>query len=628
MEKYHKVDQQTVQALRNIAVRLRINSIKATTAANSGHPTSCCSVAEIMSVLFFHTMRFTPEEPRNPNNDRFVLSKGHAAPALYAVWAELGYLKENELLSLRKSDSVLEGHPVPKQRFVDVATGSLGQGLGVACGMAYTGKYFDKASYRVYCLLGDGELFEGSVWEAMAFASYSQLDNLVAILDINRLGQSDPTPLQHHMEKYQRRCEAFGWNAFVVDGHSVEELCKVLCQPRHQPTAIIAKTIKGKGIPAAEDKMGWHGKVLPKDMADSVVRELHSHILSSSKRLYPAPPVDDAPPVDVRNIRMPSGPSYKLGEKIATRKAYGLALAKLGRYNERVVALDGDTKNSTFCEVFKNEHPDQFVECYLGEQNMVSVAVGCASRNRNVVFASTFAAFFGRAFDQLRMAAISESDIVLCGSHCGLSVGEDGPSQMGLEDLALFRAIPTATIFYPSDGVATEKAVELAANRKGICFIRTSRPESAIIYNSSEDFHIGQAKVVYKSNDDHVTVIGAGVTLHEALAAAEQLKKERINLRVIDPFTIKPLDVQTIINNAKATKGRIITVEDHYYEGGLGEAVCSAIVNEAGLTVHRLAVVHVPRSGKPAELLKIFGIDRDAIVQVAKKMISSSANAK
>uniref|UniRef100_A0A8D0CL72 transketolase n=1 Tax=Scleropages formosus TaxID=113540 RepID=A0A8D0CL72_SCLFO len=573
------------------------------------HPTSCCSVAEIMSVLFFHTMRYRPEDPRNPNNDRFVLSKGHAAPVLYAVWAETGYLKESDLLNLRKIDSTLEGHPVPVSdtHLPHVSSCSL---------------------YRVYCLLGDGELSEGAVWESMAFASYYQLDNLVAILDINRLGQSDPAPLQHHMEKYQRRCEAFGWNAIIVDGHSVEELCKVLGQPRHQPTAIIAKTVKGKGIPAAEDKMGWHGKPLPKDMADSVLKELNSRILNNNKRLYPPTPMDDAPPVSVRNIRMPSAPNYKPGEKIATRKAYGLALAKLGRYNERVVALDGDTKNSTFCEIFRNEHPNRYVECYIAEQNMVSVAVGCAARDRNIVFASTFATFFTRAFDQLRMAAISESNINLCGSHCGVSIGEDGPSQMGLEDIAMFRAIPTATVFYPSDGVSTEKAVELAANTKGICFIRTSRPENAIIYNCNEDFHVGQAKVVYKSNDDQITVIGAGVTLHEAVAAAEQLKKERINIRVIDPFTIKPLDAKTIIDNAKATRGRIITVEDHYYEGGLGEAVCSSVVNEPGFSVHRLAVAHVPRSGKPAELLKIFGIDKDAIIQAVKKMMGSSANAK
>uniref|UniRef100_A0A8C1ECV5 Transketolase n=1 Tax=Cyprinus carpio carpio TaxID=630221 RepID=A0A8C1ECV5_CYPCA len=596
MEDYHKPDQQTIQALRNIANRLRINSIKATTAVGNGHPTSCCSVAEIMSVLFFHTMKYRPDDPKNPNNDRFILSKVRF-----------------ELLS-----------------FVDVATGSLGQGLGMACGMAYTAKYFDKSSYHVYCLLGDGEMSEGAVWEAMAFASYYQLDNLLAILDINRLGQSDPAPLQHHVEKYQRRCEAFGWHAIIVDGHSVEELCKAMSQQRHQPTAIIAKTIKGKGIPVAEDKMGWHGKVLSKDMAESVMRDLQSRILNSNKRMYPASPIEDTPPVSLRNVRMPSAPNYKTGEKvrIATCKAYGMAVAKLGRYNERVVAMDVDTKNVTHSEIFKNEHPNRFIECYSAEQNMVSVATGCAARDRNVVFASGLATFFTRAYDQLRMAAISDSNINLCGSHCGLSVGEDGPAHMGLEDMAIFRAIPTATIFYPSDAVSTEKAVELAANTKGVCYIRTIRPETAIIYNSNEDFHVGQAKVVCQSKEDQVTVIGAGMTLHEALAAAEQLKKERIYIRVIDPFTIKPLDAKTIIDHVRATRGRVVTVEDHYYEGGLGEAVCSAIVNEPSLTFQRLAVVHVPRSGKMSDLLKIYGIDRDSIAQVVRKMLSSSANAK
>ncbi|TRY58832.1 hypothetical protein DNTS_022338 [Danionella cerebrum] len=588
MEDYHKPDQQTVQALRNIANRLRLSCIKATTAAANGHPTSCCSVAEIMSVLFFHSMKYRPDDPKNPNNDRFVLSKGHAAPVLYSVWLEIGLLKETELLSMTQVDSSLEGHPTPKQQFVDVATGSQGQGLGIAY----------------------GEMSEGAVWEAMAFASYYQLDNLLAILDINRLGQSDPAPLQHHVEKYQRRCEAFGWHAIIVDGHSVEELCKAMSQP------------------LAEDKMGWHGRVLSKDMAESVMRDIQSRIMNSNKRMYPASPIEDAPPVSLRNIRMPNAPSYKAGEKIATCKAYGMAVAKLGRYNERVVALDVDTKNFTFSEIFKNEHPNRFIECYSAEQNMVSVATGCAARERNVVFASGLATFFTRAYDQLRMAAISESNINLCGSHCGLSVGEYGPAHMGLEDMAIFRAIPTATIFYPSDAVSAEKAVELAANTKGVCYIRTTRPETAIIYNSNEDFHVGQAKVVCQSKEDQVTVIAAGITLHEALAAVEHLKKERIYIRVIDPFTIKPLDAKTIIDHVRATRGRVITVEDHYNEGGLGEAVCSAVVNEPGFTLHRLAVPHVPHSGKMSDLLKIYGIDRDSIAQQVRKMLSSSANAK
>lgn len=623
MEGYHKPDQQKLQALKDAANRLRISSIQATTAAGSGHPTSCCSAAEIMAVLFFHTMRYKALDPRNPHSDRFVLSKGHAAPILYAVWAEAGFLPEAELLNLRKITSDLDGHPVPKQAFTDVATGSLGQGLGAACGMAYTGKYFDKASYRVYCLLGDGELSEGSVWEAMAFASINKLDNLVAILDINRLGQSDPTPLQHQMDVYQKRCEAFGWHTIIVDGHSVEELCKAFGQVKHQPTAIIAKTFKGRGISGVEDKDSWHGKPLPKNMAEQIVQEIHSQI-QSKKKILAAPPQEDAPEVGITNIRMPTPPSYKVGDKIATRKAYGQALAKLGHANDRVIALDGDTKNSTFSDLFRKEHPDRFIECYIAEQNMVSVAVGCATRNRTVAFCSTFAAFFTRAFDQIRMAAISESNVNLCGSHCGVSIGEDGPSQMALEDLAMFRSIPTATVFYPSDGVSMEKAVELAANTKGICFIRSSRPENAVIYNSNEDFQVGRGQVVLKSKDDQVTVIGAGVTLHEALAAADLLKKERINIRVVDPFTIKPLDRKLILESSRATKGRILTVEDHYYEGGIGEAVSSAVVGEPGVTVTRLAIDQVPRSGKPAELLKMFGIDRDAIAQAVRGLVAKA----
>ncbi|XP_072455167.1 transketolase isoform X2 [Notamacropus eugenii] len=621
MEDYHKPDQQKLQALKDTANRLRINSIQATTAAGSGHPTSCCSAAEIMAVLFFHTMKYKPQDPRDPSNDRFVLSKGHAAPILYAVWAEAGFLPEAELLNLRKITSILDGHPVPKQAFTDVATGSLGQGLGAACGMAYTGKYFDKASYRVYCLLGDGEVSEGSVWEAMAFAGFYKLDNLVAIFDINRLGQSDPAPLQHHMEVYQKRCESFGWNVMVVDGHSVEELCKVFDQGKDKPLAVIAKTYKGRGISGVEDKESWHGKPLPKNMAEQVIEEIYSQI-QSKKKILATLPKEDAPTVNIANIRMPSPPNFKLGDKLATRKAYGMALAKLGHASDRVIALDGDTKNSTFSELFKKEHPNRFIECFIAEQNMVSIAVGCATRDRTVPFCSTFAAFFTRAFDQIRMAAISESNINLCGSHCGVSIGEDGPSQMALEDLAMFRSIPNGTVFYPSDAVATEKAVELAANTKGICFIRTSRPDNAVIYNNNEHFQIGQAKVVLKSKDDQVTVIGAGVTLHEALAAAEQLKKEKINIRVLDPFTIKPLDKKLVLDSARATHGRILTVEDHYYEGGIGETVAAAVVGEPGITITRLAVASVPRSGKPAELLKMFGIDKDAIIQAVKAALS------
>ncbi|KAM3911621.1 transketolase-like protein 1 [Leptodactylus fuscus] len=620
MDTYQKPEDKDLQALRDVANWLRIHSIRATCASNSGHPTSCCSAAEILSVLFFNTMKYDAADPGNYNNDRFVLSKGHAAPILYAAWAEAGYIKESDLLNLRKIDCDLEGHPTPKLPFVDVATGSLGQGLGASCGMAYTGKYFDKASYRVYCLLGDGESSEGAVWEAMAFASHYKLDNLVAIFDVNRLGQSEAAPLQHQTDIYRKRCEAFGWNTYIVDGHDVEELCCALWQAanvKDKPTAIIAKTFKGKGISGVENQDNWHGKPMPKDKVESIINEIQGQI-QTNKKVTPSAPVRDAPEVSIADIKMPTPPSYKLGDKIATRKAYGLALAKLGHANSRVVALDGDTKNSTFSEIFKNEHPDRFIECFIAEQNMVSVAMGCATRNRTVAFASTFAAFLSRAYDHIRMGAISQSNVNLCGSHCGVSIGEDGPSQMALEDLAMFRAVPSCTIFYPSDGVSTEHAVTLAANTPGICFIRTSRPDTAIIYSPEEKFEIGHAKVVRQSEADRVTVIGAGVTLHEALAAADELAKQGINIRVVDPFTIKPLDAATIISSGRATGGHIITVEDHYKEGGIGDAVAAAVAGEPGFIVQSLAVKGVPRSGKPTELLEFFGISAKCIVEAVK----------
>uniref|UniRef100_UPI00398E329C transketolase-like protein 2 n=1 Tax=Pristiophorus japonicus TaxID=55135 RepID=UPI00398E329C len=618
-------DARILQSLRDIANRLRILSIRATCASNSGHPTSCCSAAEIMSVLFFHVMKYKVNEPRDPNNDRFVLSKGHAAPILYAAWVEAGYVKESELMKLRKMGCPLEGHPTPKLAFVDVATGSLGQGLGAACGMAYTGKYFDKASYRVYCLIGDGESSEGSIWEAMAFASFYKLDNLVAIFDVNRLGQSEPAPLQHDMATYQKRCEAFGWNTHVVDGHDVEALCKALGQDgqvRNRPTAIVARTFKGRGIKGVENEENWHGKPIPKDRVEGIIKEINS-LIQSSETLKPSPPSESAPVIDITAIRMTSPSTYKLGDKIATRKAYGLALAKLGHANQRVIALDGDTKNSTFSDLFRKEHPERFIECFIAEQNMISVAIGCATRDRTVAFASTFAAFFSRGYDQIRMAAISESNANFSGSHCGISIGEDGPSQMALEDIAMFRAIPTCTVFYPSDAVSTERAVELAANTKGIGFIRTSRPETAVIYSNDEKFEIGQAKVVLQKETDSILVIGAGITLHEALAAANQLSGEGVHIRVLDPFTIKPLDAATIITNARAVGGRIITVEDHYHEGGLGEAVASAVSLEPGILVHRLAVSGVAWSAKPTELLDAFGISAGSIVAAVHSALAN-----
>ncbi|XP_058405769.1 transketolase-like protein 2 [Diceros bicornis minor] len=618
-----KPDGSTLQMLRDMANRLRIHSIRATCASSSGHPTSCCSAAEIMSVLFFHMMRYKQTEPEHPDNDRFILSKGHAAPILYAAWAEVGCISESDLLNLRKIHCDLEGHPTPRLSFVDVATGSLGQGLGAACGMAYTGKYFDKASYRVFCLMGDGESSEGSVWEALAFASHYRLDNLVAVFDVNRLGQSGVTPLEHFTDIYQTRCEAFGWNTYLVDGHDVEGLCQAFWQAtqvKNKPTAIIAKTFKGRGIPNIEDAENWHGKPMPKERAEAIIKLIESQIQTNRNFILKLP-VEDSPQISIENIKMTCLPDYKVGDKIATQKAYGLALAKLGHANKRVIVLEGDTKNSTFSEIFKKEYPERFIECFMTEQNMVSVALGCATRGRTVAFVSTLAAFLTRAFDQIRMGAISQTNINLVGSHCGVSMGEEGFSQMALEDLAMFRSIPSCTVFYPSDAVSTEHAVYLAANTKGMCFTRTSQLETAVIYTPQEKFEIGQAKVIRHSVNDKVTVIGAGVTLHEALAAADGLSQQGISIRVIDLFTIKPLDAATIISSAKATGGRVITVEDHYREGGVGEAVCAAVSGEPDILVHQLAVSGVPQSGKPSELLDMFGISARHIIAAVKYIL-------
>ncbi|CAK1593633.1 unnamed protein product [Parnassius mnemosyne] len=614
-----------IQALKDMANKLRIDSIVATNASKSGHPTSCASMAEIMSVLFFHTMRYKVSAPRDPSADRFILSKGHAAPILYAAWAEAGLFPVDELKNLRKLDSDLEGHPTPRLSFVDVGTGSLGQGLAVAAGMAYVGKYFDQTPYRVYCLVGDGEAAEGSIWESLHFASHYKLDNLVVIFDINRLGQSEPTSLQHQMDIYDARLKAFGLNSIVVDGHDVSELVKAFDEAASvtgRPTAIVAKTYKGRGFPGIEDAENWHGKALGAE-GEKIIKHLQSQIKNSSLSLKPRAPVAEAPAVHIADISLSSPPSYKKGELVATRLAYGTALKKIADTNMRVIALDGDTKNSTFSDKLRNAYPERYIECFIAEQNLVGVATGAACRDRAVVFASTFAAFFTRTFDQIRMGAISQSNINLAGSHCGVSIGEDGPSQMGLEDLALFRAVPTATVFYPSDAVSTERAVELAANTRGICYIRTSRPNTAVIYNNDEVFKVGQAKIVRQSGADRVLLLGAGVTLHEALAAAAALHQEGIEARVMDPFTVKPLDEAAVLKHAKAVGGRVLVVEDHYQAGGLGEAVMSALAMERDVIVKHIFVRGVPRSGPPTALLDMFGLSAPHITAAAKTLLNA-----
>ncbi|KAF5304294.1 hypothetical protein FQR65_LT07986 [Abscondita terminalis] len=625
MAGYHKLEAQNVQELKDIANKLRIHSITSTQASNSGHPTSCASIAEVLSVLFFNTMRYKVQEPRDPSSDRFVLSKGHAAPILYAAWAEAGLFPVSDLQNLRKLDSDLEGHPTPRLNFIDVGTGSLGQGLAIAAGMSFVGKNYDKASYRVYCLIGDGESAEGSIWESIHFAGFYKLDNLCAIFDINRLGQSEPTSLEHNVDIYQKRLEAFGWHAIVVDGHNVEELVKafhVATTIKDKPTALIAKTMKGKNFPKIENLENWHGKPLG-DQANVVLDHLKNLIKNTGPlQIHPKKPLkEDAPIVDISNIKLSSPPAYKMGDQIATRVAYGTALAKIAENNSRVIALDGDMKNSTYSEKIKKVDPKRFIECFIAEQNLVGVAIGAACRDRTVPFVSTFATFLTRAFDQIRMGAISQTNVNFVGSHCGVSIGEDGPSQMGLEDIAMFRAVPGSTVFYPADAVACERAVELAANTKGICFIRTNRPTTAVVYANDQVFAIGKANILKKSNKDQVLVIGGGVTIQEAIKAADELGLAGIGVRVMDPFTVKPIDKDAIIKNAKEVGGRIVTVEDHYPQGGLGEAVLSAVAEEKDIVVKKIAVPVVPRSGTPAALLDHYGLSAKHIVTAVQQVL-------
>ncbi|XP_065165310.1 transketolase-like protein 2 isoform X2 [Atheta coriaria] len=619
-----KVDK---QELCDIANRLRIHSVTSTSAANSGHPTSCSSIAEIMSVLFFNTMRYKVSAPKDASNDRFVLSKGHAAPILYAAWAEAGLFPVAELQKLRKLGSDLEGHPTPRLNFIDVATGSLGQGLAVAAGMAYVGKNYDKASYRVYCLVGDGESAEGSIWESIYFASHNKLDNLCLIFDVNRLGQSEPTALGHDMEKYRKRLDAAGFHSIIVDGHDIDELVKafhIAATTKDKPTALICKTFKGRNYPKIEDIENWHGKPLGAE-TERVLEHLRSLVKNHGPlMLKPQKPLkEDAPAVDITNIKLSSPPNYKLGESLATRQAYGNALVKIAQNNPRVIAMDGDMKNSTFAEKIKGVDAARYIECFIAEQNLVGVAIGATCRDRTVAFVSTFATFLTRAFDQIRMGAISQTNVNFVGSHCGVSIGEDGPSQMGLEDIAMFRSIPGSTIFYPADAVSCERAIELAANTKGITFTRVNRPNTNVIYANDHVFHIGKANIVRKTATDKVLLIGAGITLQEAITASTELAKAGINVRVLDLFTIKPIDKDAIIKNARECGGRIVVVEDHYPEGGIGEAVLSAVACERDIIVKMLAVRELPRSGPPLVLLDAFGISAKhicAAVQEACKM--------
>jgi transketolase len=606
-----------IETLKGVANQLRIHSIAATTAAGSGHPTTCCSAADLVAGLFFGHMRFDPKNPQYYNNDRFVLSKGHAAPLLYAAWAELGLFPASDLLRLRQLNCDLEGHPTPRLPFVDVATGSLGQGLSVGVGMALCAR-LDDLDYRTYVLLGDGECSEGSVWEAAMLAGHYQLNNLVAIVDVNRLGQSQATPVGHNLEVYKQRFASFGWRTEEIDGHDLDEIMEVLAAVGlgHQPLVIIARTLKGAGVSFLQDKEAWHGKPLSQEESARAIAELQPSAKSGIGLPIPAPS-QLAPPKNAAPPAYPA-PAYKVGDLVATREAFGNALTRIGAVDNRVVSLDGDTKNSTFAEKFLKRFPQRFTECFIAEQNMVGVATGFAARGK-VPFASTFATFFTRAFDQVRVAGISAANIKLVGSHVGVSIGEDGPSQMGLEDLAMMRTVVGNTVLYPADAVCTERLVDQMANHKGPVFLRTSRPKTPVIYSNDETFPIGGAKILRQGAADKVTVVAAGVTVYEALKAADQLKTEGIGITVIDAYSIKPLAKQAILDAAQKTRSLVLTVEDHYAEGGLGDAVAGEL-SSAGVKVTKLAVTELPRSGKPEELLAKYGIDAAAIVRKVKEL--------
>ncbi len=614
------LDQVKLAGLRDKATRMRIHSVRSTSKAGSGHPTTCASAAEVMAALFFDAMRYDPQDPGSEANDVFILSKGHAAPVLYAAWAEAGYIRESDLLNLRRIDSDLEGHPPTTLPFVDVATGSLGQGLSVGVGMAHACR-LDGSDRRIWVLLGDGEIAEGSVWEAASMAANDKLGNLIATVDVNRLGQSAPTMLEHDMDAYRVRWEAFGWETLVVDGHDVGALVQAYSTARasvDKPTVVLAKTYKGRGIPCAEDKDGWHGKPIPAGaLEDETIASLQNELTGVAFEWKPnLPPPANSKPAASGTVATP--PYAVGGPPVATRQAFGAALEALGRADERVVGVDGDVGNSTFTTDIANADSSRLLQCYIAEQNLVGVAMGLACRGK-IPFAASFACFLSRGYDFMRLAAISSTNIKLVGTHAGISIGEDGASQMGLEDLAMSCAQPNYTVFYPSDATSAWRAIELAASIDGPVYVRTSRPKTAILYGPDEVFETGKAKVVRSSPDDRVAIVAAGVTLYEALEAADQLASEGIQARVIDLFSVQPVDRETLIRASADCGGNIVTVEDHYAHGGIGSAVLAALAEERS-RVRQLAVRGIARSGKPAELLDLFGISARHIADAARSL--------
>ena len=604
--------------LQELGQQLRVDSVRAAAAAGSGHPTSSMSAADLMAVLVARHLHYDFSDPDNPNNDHLIFSKGHASPLLYAVYRAVGAVTDEELLSFRRYGSLLEGHPTPVLPWVDVATGSLGQGLPIGVGVALAGKALDRLPYRVWVLCGDSEMAEGSMWEAFEHASYAGLDNLTAVIDVNRLGQRGETMHGWDLDSYVRRAEAFGWRALAVDGHDVAAIEEAYADAESttgRPTVIVARTVKGKGVAEVENQNGAHGKPLAD--AEAAIAEL-----GGERRLS----IDVLPP---RAADKPHGfdvvdtplPTYELGSTVATRKAYGDAITALGRSRADIVALDGEVGNSTYAEEFAEAIPERFFEMYIAEQQMLATAVGLQVRGW-VPFASTFAAFLTRAFDFVRMAAISRATLCLCGSHAGVSIGEDGPSQMALEDIAMMRAVHGSVVLHPCDANQTAQLVRVMAEQPGINYLRTLRNATPVIYEPGERFDLGGSRVLRSSEADEVVIVAAGVTVPESLTAADELAAGGIKARVVDAYSIKPIDAETLRAAAAETGAPFVTVEDHWVEGGLGDAVLDALATGSVRPhVEKLAVREMPGSGKPAELLHGAGIDADCITAAVRRLL-------
>lgn len=595
---------------------IRYYILVSTTSAGSGHPTSSLSAVELMSTLFFGGFfKFDPDKPDYINNDRLIFSKGHASPLLYSLWAAAGTVEESQLLTLRDFNSDLEGHPTPRFKYAEASTGSLGQGLSIGFGMALSAKYIDKLPYRTYVLLGDSEMAEGSQWEAIQLASYYKLGNLTAILDVNRLGQRGETMFGRGTSAYEERIKAFGWNTIIVDGHSIEEINNAydkVVKTNDVPTMIIADTIKGKGVSFIEDIDGWHGKSLSEEQKDKALIELGKVDKDLIGELVlPANIEKEEYGSRSGNKDKPEGGSYKIGDLESTREAYGKALINIYDDFPEIVVLDAEVSNSTYAKIFGDNFPKKFFEMFIAEQNMVGAALGLSLRGK-IPFISTFAAFFSRAFDQIRMSQYSNTNIKFSGSHSGVSIGPDGASQMGLEDIAMFRTLIGCSVFYPCDAVSTEALVRLSASFKGNSYIRTTRMDTPVVYSNKESFKIGGSKVLREDKSDIITVCAAGITLHEALKAYEELLKENIHIKIIDTYSIKPIDEKTIRDASLKSKA-VITVEDHFPEGGLGEAVCS--IEGINCPVYIMAVRKMPRSGTPDQLLNYESISKEAIIE-------------